>query len=88
MSYVIIKKLLQGWQKSTLSSSAAVLADDDLIRVETCTDPRGPNRSEEATSTAADDDLIKNLPPSLNLSTWFKENLIFRFSANLWCINS
>ena len=34
-------------------------ADDDLIRVETCTDPRGANRSEEAASTVADDDLIK-----------------------------
>ena len=27
-------------------------------RVETCTDPRGPNRSNEAASTAAEDDLL------------------------------
>ena len=30
---------------------------DGLYRVETCTDPCGPNRSDEAASTAADDDL-------------------------------
>ena len=40
-------------------SSAWVLADDDLIRVETCTDPCGPNQSDEAASTVADDDLIR-----------------------------
>ena len=30
-----------------------------LDRVETCTDPHGPNQSEEVASTAADDDLIE-----------------------------
>ena len=39
--------------------AASTAADDDLIRVETCTDPCGPNRSDEAASTAADDDLIR-----------------------------
>ena len=34
-------------------------AGDDYIRVETCTDPCGPNRSDEAASTAADDDYIR-----------------------------
>ena len=48
-------------QVSTLieSSSTSTAADDDLIRVETCTDPCGPNRSNEAASTEADDDLIR-----------------------------
>ena len=32
---------------------------DGLYRVETCTDPCGPNRSDEAASTAADDDLYR-----------------------------
>ena len=36
-----------------------LVADDDQIRVETCTDPCGLNRSDEATSTAADDDQIR-----------------------------
>ena len=37
-------------QVSTLSSHH---------QLQTCTDPRGPNQSEEAASTAADDDLIE-----------------------------
>ena len=42
------------------TSSAAVLtADDDLIRLETCTDSFGSNLSEKPTSAAADDDLIR-----------------------------
>ena len=36
-----------------------IAADDDLIRVETCADPCGPNQSDKAASTAADDDLIR-----------------------------
>ena len=36
-----------------------IAADDDLIRVETCANPCGPNRSDKAASTAADDDLIR-----------------------------
>ena len=36
-------------------------ADDDLYRVETCTDQCSPNLSKEATSTADDDDLFKSL---------------------------
>ena len=38
---------------------ASTAADDELIRVETCTNPCGPNRSKEAASTAADDELIR-----------------------------
>ena len=53
----ILQKYLRGPNRSQEAVSTA--ADDDLIRVETCTDPRGANRSEEAASTAADDDLIK-----------------------------
>ena len=41
--------------------AASTAADDDQIRVETCTDPCGLNRSDEAASTAADDDQI-NIP--------------------------
>ena len=37
--------------------AASTAADDDLIRVETCTDPCGLNRSDEAASAVADDDL-------------------------------
>ena len=36
--------------------ATSTAADDDQIRVETCTDPCGLNRSDEAASTAADDD--------------------------------
>ena len=39
--------------------AASTAADDDQIRVETCTDPCGLNRSDEAASTAADDDQIR-----------------------------
>ena len=42
------------------TSPAAVLsAEDDLIRVETRTDPYGPNLSDETAGTAANDDLIR-----------------------------
>ena len=34
-------------------------SSSELCRVETCTDPCGPNRSDEAASTAADDDLYR-----------------------------
>ena len=47
--------LLCKYQHKDLRESAT---DDILIRVETCTDPCGPNPSDEAASTAADDDLI------------------------------
>lgn len=34
-------------------------ADDDLLRVETCTDQCGANRSKKSASIAADDDLLR-----------------------------
>ena len=39
-----------------LLSNQSTAADDDQIRVETCSNPCGINRSDEAASTAADDD--------------------------------
>ena len=36
--------------------NTTIVADDDYVRVETCTDPCGLNRSDEAASTAADYD--------------------------------
>ena len=39
--------------------AASAAADDDQIRVETCTGPCGLNQSNEAASTAADDDQIR-----------------------------
>ena len=39
--------------------AASTTADDDYIRVETCTDPCGLNQYNEAASTAADDDYIQ-----------------------------
>ena len=36
--------------------AASTAADDEYIRVETCTDPCDPNQFDEAASTAADDD--------------------------------
>ena len=41
--------------KTTVSGSLCIFTVDIVI-IETCTDPCGPNRSDEAASTAADDD--------------------------------
>ena len=46
---------------------ASTAADNDLIRVETCTDPCDPNRSDETASTAADDDLIRIILKTITL---------------------
>ena len=53
-----VSTLIKSSSAAVLAASSDRLADDDLIRVETCTVPCGPNRSDEAASTAADDDLI------------------------------
>ena len=42
--------------------AASTAADNDQIRVETCTDPCGLDRSDEAASTAAADDQKKLFP--------------------------
>ena len=62
-----------------------------MIRVETCRDPCGPNRSDKEPSTAAEDDLIKSsrLYPSLILNVslkFLKLNLrlkLLKFKLNL-----
>ena len=50
---ISVQKLMHFMMTMTIS------ADDDYIWVETCTDPCGPNRSDEAASTAADDDYTR-----------------------------
>ena len=45
-----------GWEHNTSSSAAELAASSD----DTCTDPCGPNRPDEAASSAADDDLLEH----------------------------
>ena len=56
---------IRAFRHITKSSSVAVrtrrrlVADDDFIIIETCTDPCGPNTVQGAVSTAAVDDFIQ-----------------------------
>ena len=64
------------YTKITCSNSLNFIreSDDDQIRVETCTDPCGLNRSDVAASTASDDDQINAIRTSQNeKETLFEE---------------